>query len=354
MTLKRPLWMQAASGDTALEYAAVDDRALLRRLLYGDGILRPDVVGAGLKVTQRAEGPNFSVDIQAGAAAIIGDDVSDQGFYLVESTATENRAIPAPPASGTRVHRVVAQVRDKLHNGAYSTYDWDIVVLEDTGAGTPAVPPSAIPLARVSVSAGQVSVQDSHITDDRFSAALIGSSHPFVASDALRPPNPYDNETIWRTDKQCWELAVGGAWFEVPRRGGGGSAWSTYTPTWTAATTNPNIGNGTRLGRYMQVGKTVHFVAEITMGSTTTYGSGIWSVGLPPVAARTSPGQIALVRASDTSVGVAYDGQAVLGASSTTPTVSAGNAWLNSVQQGTPFTWANGDILRVFGTYEAA
>src|SRR5438477_553743 len=39
---------------------------------------------------------------------------------------------------------------------------------------------------------------------------------------------------------------------------GGGIA--TYTPTWTAVTTNPVIGNGTLTGRFLQIGDVV-FVA---------------------------------------------------------------------------------------------
>ena len=55
------------------------------------------------------------------------------------------------------------------------------------------------------------------------------------------------------------------------------SVWTAYTPTWTAATTNPSIGNGTLAGRYTQIGKTCVLVIGLTAGSTTTYGSGNWS-----------------------------------------------------------------------------
>lgn len=50
-------------------------------------------------------------------------------------------------------------------------------------------------------------------------------------------------------------------------------AWSDYTPPWTG-TTNPAIGNGTIVGRYIQSGKIVRGWFKITMGSTTTYGTG--------------------------------------------------------------------------------
>lgn len=57
-------------------------------------------------------------------------------------------------------------------------------------------------------------------------------------------------------------------------------AWTTYTPTWTAST-NPAIGNGTITGRYLKVGRKCIAVIKVTMGSTTTYGSGGYSFGLP-------------------------------------------------------------------------
>jgi hypothetical protein len=57
-------------------------------------------------------------------------------------------------------------------------------------------------------------------------------------------------------------------------------AWTTYTPTWTA-TSNPAIGNGTITGRYLKVGRRCIAVVKLTMGGTTTYGSGGYSFGLP-------------------------------------------------------------------------
>lgn len=62
------------------------------------------------------------------------------------------------------------------------------------------------------------------------------------------------------------------------------AAWTAYTPAWTAATTNPTLGNGTITGNYWQVGKTIHGRIVLTIGSTTTLGSGAYSFGLPAAA----------------------------------------------------------------------
>jgi hypothetical protein len=203
--------MQAAGGDTEIEYAAVDDRSLIASLFHDEGVF--DVVFGSLKVSQRGAGANFSVDVAAGTAFIFGDDVAGQGMYLVGSDAVINVTVPSPPASGTRIHRVVAQVKDKLHNSSdWSVYDWEPVLLEDTGSGTPALPDSAITLATVSVANGQVSVTDSNITDTRTQACLITSKYSLAFADADRPPNPYESELIWRTNTKDYEVWDGSEW----------------------------------------------------------------------------------------------------------------------------------------------
>lgn len=159
MTLKRPWIMQASGGDAALEYSGLDIRSVVDAIYAVEG-----VVGTGaLLVAQRAAGANFSVDVAAGFAVVTGDDTSTQGKYLCQSTAVENVVIPSPPVSGSRIHRVIARVKDKTHNGTWSTYEWTLECLEDTGSGTPALPASAISLALVTVASTDTSVLDAKI-----------------------------------------------------------------------------------------------------------------------------------------------------------------------------------------------
>lgn len=203
MALARPLYMQPAAGDPAISYTAQQDRGgLLGSVFSREGVL--DVDAGQLQVTQRAAGANFSVDIAPGRAAIFGDDVSDQGAYLVQNTTTYNLATPTAPGSGTRTHRLIARVRDKLHNGSWSVYDWVPQILQDTGSGTPAEPASAITLALIIMSAGMSSVQNANISDRRPRASvgtparqggfsLISTYTP----DALRPPSWHVNPDGW-------------------------------------------------------------------------------------------------------------------------------------------------------------
>lgn len=60
-----------------------------------------------------------------------------------------------------------------------------------------------------------------------------------------------------------------------------GGAWTAYTPTWTASTTNPTIGSSTVSGRYRLVGHTIDVRISITIGAGFSAGSGSYSFRLP-------------------------------------------------------------------------
>ncbi|HEX5543673.1 MAG TPA: hypothetical protein VFX60_19320 [Micromonospora sp.] len=132
-------------------------------------------------------------------------------------------------------------------------------------------------------------------------------------------------------------------------------AWTDYTPTWTAATTNPVAGaNATLYGRYQQIGKRITYVGYISMGNTTTYGSGAWLISLP-VTAKT----VATVQAL-------YPGSAYLFDNSVTANRQPAAAVLydtthlflstmsGSAAATVPFTWATSDAAHWSITYEAA
>ena len=211
MTLRTPIWVQADESDPEVEYSGIVLRGFLRALFHNEGVC--NTTSGDLTVSQRAAGANFSVDVSPGFCVIEGDDVADQGYYLCESTATENLVIPAAPGSGSRVHRVVAQVRDALHNGDESTYEWEPVVLEDTtGDGPPDVPDSAISLATVTVTSSHTSITDADITDTRVNATPLMGRPRWVGSNEERPLNPVTGEIIHRTDQDLHEFWTGSQW----------------------------------------------------------------------------------------------------------------------------------------------
>lgn len=133
-------------------------------------------------------------------------------------------------------------------------------------------------------------------------------------------------------------------------------AWTSYTPTWTALSTNPTLGNGTLTGYYIQLGKTVFFRIQLAFGSTTTAGNGNWSLTLPTTQNHPNLSPIGNVMVSDASTATYSFGTAV-----TTISALGGGAdkfisyvGSNPIGSGSPWAWATGDSYSITGTYEAA
>jgi hypothetical protein len=66
-----------------------------------------------------------------------------------------------------------------------------------------------------------------------------------------------------------------------------GEAGTVFTPTWSSSGTQPTIGNGSLIGRYMRVNKLVYVSMQLTIGSTTNVGTGAFLFGFPVTAAAT-------------------------------------------------------------------
>jgi hypothetical protein len=124
-----------------------------------------------------------------------------------------------------------------------------------------------------------------------------------------------------------------------------------YVPTWTAATTNPTIGNGTISGKYVALAEWCWISIQIVAGSTTAGGSGTYSVGLPFAGATLTGEQDFAVTLYNTGV-ARYLAVAVIPSGGSTFTVNltgvAAGFWTNS----SPFTFAAaGNLLSVSGMY---
>lgn len=130
-------------------------------------------------------------------------------------------------------------------------------------------------------------------------------------------------------------------------------AWTSYTPVWSSTGTAVSLGNGTITGAYRQIGMTVDVRIVLTMGGTTTYGTGAYRVSLP-----VTP------QIDSILFGVCYDQSAskryrtnvhVVLASATGDNMRMSSDDTGSnVGQLSPFTWAASDKLIIGGTYEAA
>jgi hypothetical protein len=120
--------------------------------------------------------------------------------------------------------------------------------------------------------------------------------------------------------------------------------------SWTGSVSNPSLGNGTWDGTYRQTQKTVDFNIVLTMGSLTTFGSGLYSIALPVTPARDFCCSVVLI---DISSGQRYDGTAWC-----TPVQGVYRIIFSDGGSGmgpaSPITLATGDELIISGTYEAA
>lgn len=133
------------------------------------------------------------------------------------------------------------------------------------------------------------------------------------------------------------------------------AAWSTYTPTWTAVTTNPVLGNGTIAGRYKLIGpKTCLVQVKLTMGSTTTFGSGNWLFSLPSGTNQETAAlfPLGVAMAQDASPSARYTGVVEVNNASTVLVMMNGTG--TGVTSAVPITWATSDALYLSFIYELA
>jgi hypothetical protein len=140
-------------------------------------------------------------------------------------------------------------------------------------------------------------------------------------------------------------------------------ALQSYTPTWACVSgTNPVVGNGTITGNYTRKGRIVTLRILVTMGSTTTYGTGTWSFTLPVTPAGSLANGCALGSALCGDASAGNYGAMVLWTPDATHlylAVQAGNFAITTPPGGIalavdathPFTWASTDVLWLMTQY---
>ena len=134
------------------------------------------------------------------------------------------------------------------------------------------------------------------------------------------------------------------------------TAWTSYGIIWSSAGVPPNLGDGTLVGYYKQIGKTVFVRVKLNWGSTTTGGTGHWLFSLPVPAA--SPDGIQFP-CSMLNNGFAWYQGTVNGtyAGHTDKTAIIGQAPGANSSQGVdstfPIGWGVADSLQFNGSYEA-
>ena len=293
------------------------------------------------------------VTVQPGAVIIPGDAVSGTGCYRTALASATTGSLAARHATLGRIDLLVFRMLDVdvvAGHGA-GNRKGQISLIAGTPSGSPAVPvkPSmAIELARITVPAtggGAATVDSSKRT---FASALGGELIVTTASELPSPAPPWQRARALDTGVPYTFNPNTAVW--------DAGEWEVWTPTWSASTTNPVIGNGTLVGRFKRDGKKIDFYIHLTIGSTTSNGVGFYSFDLPvPEVARpwSFDGY-----AFDTSLGDYYAIKSIRQASDSTGLIradptSAGGP-LRGVGATTLFTWATGDVLYLWGMYEAA
>ena len=191
---------------------------------------------------------------------------------------------------------------------------------------------------------------------------------PGVCTSTTRPTSPYTGQIIYETDTGYLRVWDGSAWDYLSqsqdtttniKASDIGAAWTTFTPTWTAVTTNPAIGNGIMTGRYMKLNKFVIAEFVLQFGSTTTYGSGAWIFDLPVAAANGALSSfgyrvLGFGRSYDQSTANTYSIFPTFFASSTTVFRLISEGTGGTLNSTVPFTYTNGDEVLFVITYEGA
>ncbi|MGH3584714.1 MAG: hypothetical protein ACRDQ0_00160 [Pseudonocardia sp.] len=186
--------------------------------------------------------------------------------------------------------------------------------------------------------------------------ATVGSSGTVTTTDGIvaRRLDSYMNPTIG--DLIRIDISSAGDWTTPGRTATTAvRGWTSYTPTWTAGTTNPTIGNAVRTGRYQRFEKTCHIAIRLVPGSTTGFGSGAYLFGLPFPSANDVAEYVGSARLT---AGSTYIGQCFAGANATELNVTfpatATPATAANMTQAAPATFASGHILRLSLTYQTA
>jgi len=125
--------------------------------------------------------------------------------------------------------------------------------------------------------------------------------------------------------------------------------WFAYACAWTALTTDPVIGNGTINARFSVIAKRCRVEIVITMGSTTTYGSGDYRWSQPVAMGNYAAGAaIGLDTGTGFRTAIVHvdDGNNTIRVFTTDSLLSV--EWKNT----TPHTWASTDVMYLTFEYQ--
>ncbi|MGW1618441.1 hypothetical protein [Streptomyces sp. NPDC002172] len=347
-------------------------------------------------------GGSMKATVHEGRAVIAAG--ATQGAYPVTLPEPATLTFADGDATNPRIDLVVLRIYDSLYDNSGQTKA-ALEIVQGTPAATPAAPAApaiALPVYQVRVPAGASAGKGgldwtTVLTDLRTPTVAVGGILPVYGETGNGAyPGQYRDSggALQRWDGSAWVsypsalggIAPAGAVTTASYTGqyrdssGGllqrwnGSAWvsyqpvpswTDYTPVWRAETgTAPSIGNGTLTGSYVKTGTVVHVRIYLLIGSTTNLSAqdanANWTFSLPVAPVSTAwklDGRVLTTVAFDSSAQLFYQGTGLLATvnGGVVRSLRDGIAATTAIwDKSAPMTWASGDVLSVYGTYESA
>lgn len=324
--------------------------------------------------------------------AIVQSATPVDGAYGCTVPAGATITLTAADSTYPRYDRIVVLVTDIGTSGSTC----EVIPVDGTPASSPTIPaePSnAITLAVVYVGAGVTSISAGNITDYREFTVAAGGITPvadstkfpstgtghhyfhdismsnlwhrigttnyplrntFRCTSSTRPTNKLEGTLIYETDTETILAWDGAAWVVVVD-----IAPKAYTPTWTSSGTAPAIGNGTITGQYSRQGKMADVLIKMTLGSTSTAGTGTYYWSLPFAPASTTYADIMgswllTDSGAGTRVGTAAYAAGPKVYAQFPLNVTGTEITMNNIVAGTPLVWNTNDVITFRLRYEIA
>lgn len=271
-----PLWLPSIS------YDETELRKMDSALVMADG------TALGSRPGIRAGDPGLAVSLAGTTVNVTGGTGtlyrSGQGLYRGWMAASSPGTLSAANATFARIDLVYLRVWDTAVDSS-GLRKADTVLLTGTASASPAIPtPGAteiyIPLATINVpnTGGGGTGSATVSTTIRQVTVAPGGILPVTSAADIAIAGVYTGQARFNTVRGVPEYWTGSVW-----RAQGD--YVTYSPSWTASTTNPTIGNGSLVARWTRVGNQIHTYGTLSLGSTSNGGTGTWSLSLPVTAA---------------------------------------------------------------------
>lgn len=207
------------------------------------------------------------------------------------------------------------------------------------------------------------------VTITRAAYGTVARSHPLgtlwvhAATDedfieqltsSTRPSDPYRGQMIFEHDTNKYVgRSTTDVWQEIMDLGG----WDT---TWSPTYTNFTLGNGTQVTRFTRQGRSIEFVLNVILGSTSVMGTDpqfTLPASIATSAYTTNISSIGEVTILDSGTAVFRGGVRFLSVDKGVMVVydsSATHLRETSITSTIPMTWTTSDQFTVRGHYEAA